>query len=474
MGVKGEGGLVSHRGRFFRARLWVIAIAAAAVLGSFGLPLVSGAASAAPSPIKHVVVLYLENHSFDSILGLWCRNHPARCPQGGMPAKVKLSNGVTVTPTVAPDVVPDVDHSVKGQQMAIDGGKMDGWWKVGGCAPSDKYACISGYQPRHIPNAIMLATDFAISDSTFSMADSPSWGGHMYAVAASLDHFTGDNPVAAKGVTPGPGWGCNSDKVTPWVSPEGVTTMIPSCVPDFSLGLANGGAFEPTPASHIPTIMDRLDGKGLTWKIYGQPTPSNSNGYIWDTCPTFAECFFTKQASNNVPAPTFVNDAKAGKLASFSVITPGGADAKNSEHNGNSMTAGDNWVGQIASAIMNGPEWSSTALFITWDDCGCFYDQVPPGTNPDGTSRGPRAPLIIVSPFAKAGFTDTTATTFAGILAFTEHNFGLASLSTNDAHAYAFAHAFNLTQAPLPPAHMVTRRVPPGEHVNLSEDNDDT
>jgi len=52
-------------------------------------------------------------------------------------------------------------------------------------------------------------------------------------------------------------------------------------------------------------------------------------------------------------------------------------------------------------------------LFITWDDCGCFYDQVPPGTNPDGTSQGPRVPMIIVSPFVRPGFTDTTATTFA-------------------------------------------------------------
>lgn len=465
---------MANRRRLFGAGLSVIALAAVAVLASSGLPLATGPASAQASPIKHVVVLYLENHTFDSILGFWCKTHHARCPQGGMPAKVKLSNGVTVTPAMAPDVVPKVTHTVKAQQAAIDGGKMDGWWKISGCAPRTHYACISGYRPAQIPNAAALANDFAISDNTFSMADSPSWGGHMYAVAASLDHFTGDNPVPAKGVTAGPGWGCNSNLVTPWVSPKGVTKMIPSCVPDFSLGLANGGAFEPTPAKFIPTIMDRLHGKGLSWKIYGQPTPSKSHGYIWDTCPTFAECLDTNQASNNVPAPTFVNDAKAGKLANFSVITPGGADAKNSEHNGNSMTSGDDWVGQIASAIMNGPEWNSTALFITWDDCGCFYDQVKPGTNPDGTPRGPRAPLIIVSPFAKPGFTDTTATTFAGILAFTEQNFGLAALSTNDAHAYAFAHAFSFAQAPLRPVPMVNRPVPPGEHINLSEDNDDT
>jgi phospholipase C len=462
-----------HR-RWSRTRLWAVAFAVAAVPGLFALAPASGTATAATPSIQHVVVLYLENHSFDSILGFWCRSHQARCPQGGMPSSVALSNGAVVTPSVAPDVVPNVNHSVASQQEAIDGGKMDGWWKISGCAPSTGYACVSGYEPSQIPNATTLAGNFAISDNTFSMANSPSWGGHMYAVAASTDHFTGDNPTPASGVTAGDGWGCNSDKVAPWISATGTTETIPSCVPDFSLGLANGGAFEKTPATYIPTIMDRLHAGGLTWRIYGQPTPSTSNGYIWDTCPTFAECLDTSQFGNNVLASQFVSDATAGKLASFSLITPGGTEAKNSEHNGNSMTSGDNWVGQIASAVMNGPEWNSTALFITWDDCGCFYDQVKPGTNPDGTPQGPRSPLIIVSPFAKPGYTDTTATTFAGILAFVEKNFGLSPLGVNDAGAYAFTNAFNLTQTLLRPASTVTRRVPPGEHINLSEDNQDT
>ena len=84
-----------------------------------------------------------------------------------------------------------------------------------------------------------------------------------------------------------------------------------------------------------------------------------------------------------------------------------------------------------------------------------------PGTNPDGTPQGPRSPLIIVSPFAKPGYTDTIATTFAGILAFVEKNFGLSPLGVNDAGAYAFTNAFNLAQMPLRSARMATRRVLP-------------
>jgi phospholipase C len=133
------------------------------------------------------------------------------------------------------------------------------------------------------------------------------------------------------------------------------------------------------------------------------------------------------------------------------------------------MAAGDNWIGQAAAAVMNGPQWSSTALFITYDDCGCFYDQVRPGINPDGTPQGPRTPLVIVSPYARAGYTDTTPATFAGILAFTEHTFGLAPLNANDRGAYDFRNAFNYAQPPLRPVHMMMRPLPPwATHLHLT------
>jgi phospholipase C len=455
----------------------VIALLAATVSGLFGLAMASSA-SAQPSPVQHVVVLYLENHSFDNLLGYWCNDNPGRCPDGGMPSSVTLSNGQVVTPDVMPDKVPKVDHAVKAQQKAIDGGKMDGWQKISGCS-APAYSCIGGYMPSQVPNLTGLADRFAISDRTFSMADSPSWGGHLYAVMASLDHFQGNNPNPLNGVTPAPGWGCDSNKVTQWISPTGSVQFIPSCIPDFSLGLQNGGAFEPTPASYRPTIMDRLGSAGLSWRIYGEPSPltngKESPGYVWDICPSFAECLDTGQKTNNVLASSFVHDAQTGNLPNFSVITPGGAEAASSEHNGQSMAVGDNWLGQVASAIMNGPDWRSTVLFVTWDDCGCFYDQVPPGTNPDGTPQGPRSPLLIVSPFAKPGFTDRTSTSFAGILSFVEHNFSLSPLGINDAQAYPFTNSFNFQQAPLRPVRMVNRPWPrDAYHVDPAEARQDT
>jgi phospholipase C len=446
-------------------------VALAAVALPLGALVTSAPQAPASSvPIKHIVVLYLENHSFDNVLGYWC-DQTRRCV--GMPASVTLKGGTVVKPGVTPDTVPAVDHSVKGQQAAVDGGKMDGWGQISGCkAPG--YACISGYQPSAVPNFTALASRFAISDETFSMQDSPSWGGHLYAVMASQDGFTGDNPAAAPGVPAAGGWGCDSDKVTTWVSPGGTKQSgVPSCVPDSSLsslGIRNGGAFEPTPAHSAATIMDRLQAAHLSWTIYG--SKSGQAGYIWATCPSIAECLYTQQ-SHIRESEQFTTDAQAGKLPSFSLVVPGDKTTRDSQHNGTSMTAGDNWVGQVASAVMNGPEWKSTALFITYDDCGCFYDQVPPGTTPDGTAQGPRSPLLIVSPYARPAFTDSTHTSFAGILAYAEQTLGLHSLSKDDAGAYGFANAFNYNQSPLGPVRMVRRPLPASARHLPPPDPDD-
>ena len=417
---------------------------------------------AAAFPVRHIVVVYLENHSFDSVLGFWCDDEPGRCPDGGMPSSVTLSNGVVVNPSTSPDTVPNVTHNVASQVAAIDGGRMDGWQNIRGgtCGAATGYQCISGYRPSQVPNVARLAQSFAISDRTFSVADSPSWAGHMAIAAASQDHFYGDNPHG--GSFKPPGWGCDSGFTTPWIAPDGKILKVPSCVPDPSLDRQQfpyGGAFEPTPVSYIPTIMDRLSAAGLSWKIYGAPKGEKGYG-IWDICPTFAECLDTSQDKRLVPDAKFLTDAAAGKLPAFSVVTPGGADFLNAGHNGMSMTRSDNWAGQLVSAVMNSPDWSSTAVFVTWDDFGGFYDQVPPPVEPDGTQEGVRVPMIIVSPYARPGYTDTVPTTFAGVLSYTEHDFGLPALGANDAHAYDFARAFNYNQLPLKPIRIVTRPLP--------------
>ena len=155
-----------HRRRLMAAACAVIAVLALA----WGLPRVAATAHAqspiryvaataqAKTPIRHVVVIYLENHSFDNVLGFWCQAHQGRCPDGGMPSSVRLSNGAVVTPHAMPDTVPNVDHTVPSQlaAMHIVRGvpQMNGWQNIkdGGCAATatPPYACVAGLSLIHI------------------------------------------------------------------------------------------------------------------------------------------------------------------------------------------------------------------------------------------------------------------------------------------------------------------------------------
>ena len=194
----------------------------------------------------------------------------------------------------------------------------------------------------------------------------------------------------------------------------------------------------------MPTIFDELAAKGLSWKIYGGAgtAPKSTGqysaaGWEWAICPTFVECLYTSQRSHLVPNSQLAVDAAAGQLPAYSIVTPVTAD---SQHNGNDMSAGDDFIGATVAALQASSEWSSTAIFIEYDDCGCFYDHVNPlQYNP---TWGIRVPVVIVSPFVKAGFTDSMPTTFAGTLAFVEHDFGLPALSSTDAAAYDYRGAF--------------------------------
>ena len=109
----------------------------------------------------------------------------------------------------------------------------------------------------------------------------------------------------------------------------------PSCIPDFSLGLPNGGAFEPTRVKHIPTIMDRLDNAGMTWKIYGATKGEGAYGEF-DICPTFADCLYTKQDKDLVPDKRFIRccDGAAFRPSRLSrpVALPSGVLSQQAEH----------------------------------------------------------------------------------------------------------------------------------------------
>ena len=416
-----------------------------------------------PSLIKHVVIIFQENHSFDNVLGLYCAQVAAGViKRAGAAASC---DGVSGAPTLPgspgtrpmPDVVPFVAHRVGSQRSAIDGGKMDGWLGIGGCTTG---ACLGQISPAQSPNVITLANNFVVSDRTFESSTSPSWVGHIELVAGTKDGFFGDNPlyVPEPGVPPqGRGWGCDSNQVATY-GDVGAVGYVPSCIPDKSLPVARfpfGGAFRSTPVKQVPTIMDKIEAAGLTWRLYAGAGPTTTAKHGWEICPTFAECLYTDQVRHWFRNTRVISDASRGKLPSFSVVTP---TSFQSQHNGDSWIAGDDWIGRVVSAIENGPDWNSTAIFLTWDDCGCFYDHVNPLQF--GSFWGVRVPMLIVSPYARAGYTDSSQTTFAGLLAFTEETFGLSSLGGSDSGAYGFANSFDYSQTPLRGVAMTRELVP--------------
>jgi phospholipase C len=393
--------------------------------------------AAGGDPIKHVVVIYQENNSFDEVLGYTCAvTLGGRC-DGATTGKV--STGATIPLAQPPDIVPTVNHSPGSMTTAIDGGKMDAFDKISGCsAPS--YACYVSYRPGQIPNLSMYAQQYVVADRTFESQLSASWGSHVDLVSSTLDGFKGVNPSHAAFSTKG--WGCDSGATAPWKDPKtGAASNQPTCIPDFGLDptqFPHGGAFEATSVPHVPTIMDAMNTAGVTWHIYA-PT-STQQFYGWSICPSFADCLYTNEKQSTSQPSQVLTDAANGTLPSVSYVIP--LDNQ-SQHNSNSMLAGDNWIGSVVNAVMNGPDWSSTAIFITYDDCGCFYDHVPP---PAGA--GVREPMVIVSPCAKSAYTDHN-TAYAGesTMAFIEHTFNLPSLvAGGDGSAYDFSQSFDFSQ----------------------------
>ena len=395
---------------------------------------------AAVTPIQHVVILFQENHSFDNLLGGVCLQDHLPCDTTTTGV---LDTGTRIPLSVQPDIVPQVDHSVPGQKAAINGGAMNGFNQLGGCGPP-QFACYTQVPPSEIPNLAKLAQRYVISDHMFSNNPVPSFGAHLSLVSGQQDGFRGDNPYADANVKPLQGWGCDSRTDEPWRDPTNPVVpyiMVPSCVPRPD----GYGPYRTSPVTPVPTIMDRLTSADLTWDLYSD-TNTSDTGYIWSICPYFAECLYDPNNHNRpdpswVPRSAFATDAAAGKLPAFSVVVPNYAL---SQHNGVSMIQGDNYLASLVTDVMNGPpaQWQSTVIFITYDDCGCFYDHVAP---PPGSGLGIRLPMVIVSPQAKASFVDHTEASFDSMLAFVEHNWGLAPLNHTDATAYDFCHSFTFT-----------------------------
>ena len=379
--------------------------------------------------IQHIVFIVKENRAFDHYFGAF--------PGADGASSGITSAGLVVPFNRAPDQTPDdVDHTWWAVLNAMNGGALDRFDLIAGGNKNGYMLSYSQMTQADIPNYFAYAQHFVLADRMFSSEHGPSFPNHLYIVAGQ-PAGTIDIPSSPLHQLGTQGWGCDDDPsvIVPVMDEEGDITN------EF-------------PCFDIPTIADSLEAKGLSWKFYA-PSPGEK-GYVFSVFNAIRHIRNTNLWSEHViPASQFVTDALNGQLPDVSWIVSG----PESEHPPNSTCVGENWTVAQINAVMQGPNWNSTAIFLTWDDFGGFYDHVPP-PNTDEFGFGPRVPLVIISPYAKPGFISHTQYEFASVLKFIEERFSLAPLTARDGAANDTTDSFDFTQAPLAPLVLSPRSCP--------------
>jgi phospholipase C len=196
------------------------------------------------------------------------------------------------------------------------------------------------------------------------------------------------------------------------------------------------------PCFEHQTVMDKLDDAGISWKYY-----SPSAGSIWNGPNAIHHLRYGPDWAKDVIMPNSVvlTDIAQGKLAAVSWVMPTGQE---SDHPAINDGSGPSWVSSIVNAVGNSPYWENTAIFITWDDWGGWYDHVaPPILN--SYEYGFRVPLVVVSPYAKPAYVSHVMYDFGSILKMVEQTFSLPSLGYADSFANDLSDCFNFNQAPI-------------------------
>jgi hypothetical protein len=193
-----------------------------------------------------------------------------------------------------------------------------------------------------------------------------------------------------------------------------------------ALGNENRAAY---PCFERLTLMDLVGRKAFTWRYYvGSVGPG-----LWNAPDAIAHIRDSGQYTFRVVAPPkqILTDIANGRLANVVWVTPTTAA---SDHPGQTNGSGPSWVASVVNAVGKSSYWSSSAIFVTWDDWGGWYDHVsPPYADYDGL--GIRVPFIIISPYTKRGLVTHTLYEQASILKYIEDRFGLPTLSAADARA---------------------------------------
>ena len=389
-----------------RRRIFAVLLALMLGAGQFGLAQAAGPQQAA-TPIQHLLVMMQENHTFDNYFG----TYPGA---DGLPAGTKMpinpadpKSGFVTPWHIGTSTITDLSHNSATYLEQYDNGKMDGFVSALNNRNQDGKLAMGYYDGTDIPYYWNLAQNYVLFDHFFSSAKDGSFANHMYWVAGTM-------PQAKKGQ-------------------------------QLSNLLAN-----------VPTIFDRLQAAGVSWKFYvenydprinyrNQVNQGNRESQvIWVPLLNFDRFLDDPALSSHiVNLSQYYVDLQQGTLPAVAYIVPSGA----SEHPPESPSSGERSVKNLVQELMRSTSWSSSAFMLLYDDWGGWFDHVAP-PQVDQAGYGARVPGLLVSPYARKGFVDSTQLDFTSVLKFIEANWNVSALDTRDANANNFLESFDFTQTP--------------------------
>jgi phospholipase C len=378
--------------------------------------------------IKHVIIVMQENRSFDSYFGTFpgADGLPMR---GGIPTACvpDPGGGCTKPWHDVSDVNGGGPHGEGNAVADVDHGRMDGFIRQrdlaqATCKDIDDPACtgndtpdVMGYHTAaEIPNYWAYARDFVLQDHMFEPVNSWSLPDHLYLVSAWSALCRTRSPMS-----------CVNDIVGPY----GVRRFNQAVAQE----LATGQTSIDLAWTDITWLLYAMH---VSWRYYvqtgtqpdcdddssetcGPVQQSSTTPGIWNPLPLFGDVQHDHQVDDVQPLDSYFRATQAGRLPSVSWIVPSG---DNSEHPPASVHQGQAYVTAIINAAMRSRDWKSTAIFLSWDDWGGFYDHVvPPAIDQNG--YGLRVPGIVISPYAKRGFIDHQTLSSDAYLKFIEDDF---------------------------------------------------
>ncbi len=398
--------------------------------------------------ISHVVIIVQENRSFNNLF--------ATFPGADGTTRGKLSNGKTIRLKKTPLVENcDFGHSYKGFVRDYDGGKMDGFDQEGGSGNCPGPAGRKPYQyvdPTQIAPYWDMASEYVLADHMFQTQGSGSFSAHQDLIRGGTTYDSGmkDSLVDYPNGYP---WGCDAPASTKTSFLQWTGTVLRDrylqgpfpCTNEF-----------PGSGSSYRTLRDLLDAKPLPWKYYTPKLVGGGSGGYWNAFDVIWPVRYGPEWTNNVISPdTKIFDDIAGNtLPAVSWLIP---DAGNSDHPGKgSKNTGPSWVASVVNAIGDSTYWDTTAIIVTWDDWGGFYDGAKPLTVDHWGGLGFRVPMIVISPYAREatagtpGYVSHTHYEFGSIIRFVEDNWNLGRLGTTDVRAASMNDCFDFSQTARP------------------------